>query len=47
MAVSESVIARPASVIENATRRAKEKRFYMAVGMLFPLVMVIGFAKSY
>lgn len=47
MAVSEGVIARPASVIENATRRAKEKRFYMAVGILFPLVMVIGFARSY
>jgi hypothetical protein len=47
MAVSEGVIARPASVIENATRRAKEKRFYMAVGILFPIVMVIGFARSY
>lgn len=47
MAVSEGVIAKPASVTDNATRRAREKKFYLAVGILFPLIMVIGFAKSY
>jgi len=47
MAVSENVIQRPSSVIENAARRASERRFYLAAGLLFPLIMVIGFARSY
>ncbi|MFN6965043.1 MAG: hypothetical protein ACK4S4_14940 [Pyrinomonadaceae bacterium] len=47
MAVNENFMSAPAAVSDTAAKRAREKRFYLSIGILFPLVIVAGFARSY
>ena len=47
MAVSESLIGAAPGAVEKATRRTREKRFFLVAGILFPLLVIIGFSKNY
>jgi hypothetical protein len=46
MAVSESFIA-SAGAIGNASRRTREKRFFLLAGILFPVLVIVGFSRNY
>lgn len=47
MAVRESLISGPVVISEKAAARAREKRFYLFSGILFVVLVVIGFSKNY
>ena len=47
MAVSESLIGVAPSAVEKAAKRTREKRFFLLTGILFPLLVMIGFSRNY
>ena len=47
MAASENVLSRSAIINENAVRRTRERRFYLVSGLLFALLVFVGFSKVY
>ena len=47
MAVSESLIGVVPGAADKATKRAREKRFFLLAGILFPLLVMIGFSRNY
>lgn len=46
MAVRESLISGPVVISEKAAARAREKKFYLFSGIIFVVLMVIGFSKN-
>ena len=47
MAVNQDVIGIRAGIAEKAVSRAREHRFFLLVGLLFPLIVIGGFIKNY
>lgn len=47
MAVNESFIGVAPGAVEKAAKRTREKRFFLLAGILFPLLVVIGFSRNY
>lgn len=47
MAVNQDVIGLKAGIADKALARAREKRFYLLVGLLFLGLVVVGFSKNY
>ena len=47
MAVSENLIGVVPGAVEKAAQRTREKRFFLLVGILFPLLVIIGFSRNY
>lgn len=47
MAVSEVLIGATPGAVDKATRRTREKRFFLITGILFPLLVIVGFSKAY
>lgn len=47
MAVRESLISGPVVISEKAAARARKKKFYLFSGILFVVLVVIGFSKNY
>ena len=47
MAVSESLIGLAPGAVEKAAKRTREKRFFLLAGILFPLLVIIGFSRNY
>lgn len=47
MAVSESLIGAAPGAVEKAANRTREKRFFLLAGILFPVLVMIGFSRNY
>lgn len=47
MAVNESFIGVRPGAVEKTAKRTAEKRFFLLAGILFPLLVVIGFSRNY
>ena len=47
MAASESFLGAVPGAVEKAAKRTREKRFFLLAGILFPVLVIIGFSKNY
>jgi hypothetical protein len=47
MAISENLIGVVPGAVEKTAKRTREKRFFLLVGILFPLLVIIGFSRNY
>jgi hypothetical protein len=47
MSVNQDLIGRPVGVNEKAVARAREKRFYLLAGILFAVLVFLGFSQKY
>ena len=47
MSVKENVLGRPVGVAGRAAARARENRFYLTAGLLFAVLVFVGFSKNY
>lgn len=47
MAVEQEMLVLRAAALEKAASRSRERKFFLIGGLLFPILVIIGFSKNY
>jgi uncharacterized membrane protein YozB (DUF420 family) len=47
MAVEQEMFALRAAAVDKAASRSRERKFFLIAGILFPVLVIVGFSKNY